>query len=214
MATKLKDARIVVKLDTKAATAKAKKLRGEEGRQEERKGERTDKRREERREERQKRKEKTRLAVIPGVGRGVSRLFKLVKGLVAIRVFEEAAGLAGGFFAEAGKGKVVEPVTDVVGELLVEAAAAITKLRTLIAAYLTVTGQVTDVARAQKIVAGEVDFADLGKFAATSINVNAMLAAVEARKQVIGREALGRVLAEGAEKLKTAITSLAPGGHN
>lgn len=214
MAVTLKDARIVVKLDTKAATAEAKKLRTGEGRQEERKSEREDKRKEKRREERQKEKEKSRLAVIPGFGRQAGRFFRVVKGILAIRAGEEVAGLAGGFFGEAGKDKFVEPATDLLSTLLTEASAAVTRLRTMLAAVVSVTGQTIGMAKAQQLLTGEVDFADLKEFATASANVQAMLAAVEARKKVVGREALGVIGAKGAEQIKNFVVEMVSEAHN
>lgn len=205
MAVRLKDARIIVKLDTSQAERKAEGARRDRTKKDEREDARGKKDRQDRNKTEARKRKEGRLAIIPGVGKEVQRLWRVMRGLVAIRVFEETTGQLGGFIEQAGKGKFVEEATDLIGDLLTKAASAITHLRTSLAAYLTLTGQVTDMARAQKIIEGEVDFPALYSFAERAHRATQFQAEAEARKSLVGRHAMGGVLAEFAEELKQKI---------
>jgi hypothetical protein len=211
MVTKLEDAKITVTLDVAAAKRKAEEFGKERERQEEGR-----ERRKERKKERTTRQEekRTSVAVIPGAV-GARRLWQFVKGLVAIRIAEELAGLGAGHFREAGRGKIVEPLTDVAADVLNKLSTKIVEARTLLSAYLMLAGQVTDVARAQKLVAGEIDPAALLDFAKRAKQVTALQAAVAARRAVIGKEALGMTGADFLERAKNeAFKGMSAGAQN
>lgn len=203
MATRLTDAVLELKLDTSKAKKQAEDF--EKGKEERREDDQEDRRKERKGKDESREKGKSRVAVIPGIGRGASRVIGLIKNLVALRVAEEIFGALGGGIREAGKGKFVEPLTNIAADEFIKLSAAITEARTLLGSLLTTTGQVKDFALAQKLLTGEVDPVELARFAQEAQAVNAATAAREGLKNLLTREAAGAVVAELAEKGKQSL---------